>query len=36
MDTYPSLFKLEHIVVYRNSSDEFNIGHDLIKVKVTA
>ena len=28
--------KLEHIVVYENSSDEFNIGHCLIKVKVTA
>ena len=28
--------KLEHIVVYENSSDEFDIGHCLIKVKVTA
>ena len=28
--------KLEHIVVYEISSDEFNIGHCLIKVKVTA
>ena len=28
--------KLEHIVVYENSSDEFNIGHCPIKVKVTA
>ena len=28
--------KLEHIVVYENSSDEFDIGHGLIKVKVTA
>ena len=28
--------KLEHIVVYENSSDEFDIGHSLIKVKVTA
>ena len=27
--------KLEHIVVYENSSDEFDIGHCLIKVKVT-
>ena len=26
--------KLEHIVVYENSSEEFNIGHCLIKVKV--
>ena len=30
------LLKLEHIVVYENSSDEFDIGHCLIKVKVTA
>ena len=29
-------FKLEHIVVYKNSSDEFDIGHCPIKVKVTA
>ena len=28
--------KLEHTVVYENSSDEFDIGHCLIKVKVTA
>ena len=28
--------KLEHIVVYENSSDEFDIGHCSIKVKVTA
>ena len=28
--------KLEHIVVYENSSDEFDIGHCLIKVKVRA
>ena len=28
--------KLEHIVVYENSSDELDIGHCLIKVKVTA
>ena len=28
--------KLEHIVVHENSSDEFDIGHCLIKVKVTA
>ena len=28
--------KLEHIVLYENSSDEFNIGHCPIKVKVTA
>ena len=28
--------KLEHIVVYENSSDEFDIGHCLIQVKVTA
>ena len=28
--------KLEHIVVYENSSDEFDIGICLIKVKVTA
>ena len=27
--------KLEHIVVYENSSHEFNIGHCPIKVKVT-
>ena len=27
--------KLEHIVVYENSSAEFNIRHCLIKVKVT-
>ena len=27
--------KLEHIVVYRNSSDEFDIGHCPIKDKVT-
>ena len=27
--------KLEHIVVYENSSDEFDIGHCVIKVKVT-
>ena len=26
--------KLEHIVVYENSSDEFDIGHCPIKVKV--
>ena len=26
--------KLEHIVVYENSSDEFEIGHCPIKVKV--
>ena len=28
--------KLEHIVVFENSSDEFDIGHCPIKVKVTA
>ena len=28
--------KLEHIVVYGNSSDEFDIGHCPIIVKVTA
>ena len=28
--------KLEHIVVYGNSSDKFDIGHCPIKVKVTA
>ena len=28
--------KLEQIVVYENSSDEFDIGHCPIKVKVTA
>ena len=28
--------KLGHIVVYENSSDEFDIGHCPIKVKVTA
>ena len=28
--------KLEHIVVHEKSSDEFNIGHCLIKVKVMA
>ena len=28
--------KLEHIDVYENSSDEFDIGHCPIKVKVTA
>ena len=27
--------KLEHIIVYENSSDEFDIGHRPIKVKVT-
>ena len=27
--------KVEHIVVYGNSSDEFDIGHCPIKVKVT-
>ena len=27
--------KLKHIVVYENSSDKFDIGHCLIKVKVT-
>ena len=26
--------KLEHIIVYENSSDKFDIGHCLIKVKV--
>ena len=26
--------KLEHIVVYENSSEEFDIGHCPIKVKV--
>ena len=26
--------KLEHVVAYENSSDEFNIGHCAIKVKV--
>ena len=28
--------KFEHIVVYENISDKFEIGHDRIKVKVTA
>ena len=28
--------KLEHIVVYENSLDQFDIGHCPIKVKVTA
>ena len=28
--------KLEHTVVYENSSNEFDIGHCPIKVKVTA
>ena len=28
--------KLEHIVVYENNSDKFDIGHCPIKVKVTA
>ena len=28
--------KVEHIVVYENSSDEFDIGHCPIKVKVMA
>ena len=28
--------KLEHIVVYENSSDKFDIGYCPIKVKVTA
>ena len=28
--------KLEHIVVYENSSDEFDIGHCPIKAKVMA
>ena len=27
---------LKHVIVYENSSDEFNIGHCPIKVKVTA
>ena len=27
-------FKLTHVAVYKNSSDEFNIAHCLIKVKV--
>ena len=27
--------KLEYIVVYKNSSDKFDIGHRRIKVKVT-
>ena len=27
--------KLEHIVVYENSSDDFDIEHHRIKVKVT-
>ena len=27
--------KLEHIVVYENSLEEFDIEHHLIKVKVT-
>ena len=28
--------KLEHVVVYENISDEFDIGHCPMKVKVTA
>ena len=28
--------KLEHVVVYENSSDKFDIGHCPIKVKVTS
>ena len=28
--------KLEHVVVYENSWEEFDIGYCLIKVKVTA
>ena len=28
--------KLEHLVVYENSSDEFDIGHCPIKIMVTA
>ena len=28
--------KLEHVVVYENSSEEFDIGHCPIKVNVTA
>ena len=28
--------KLEHIIVYENSSDEFDIMHCLTKVEVTA
>ena len=28
--------KLEHIEVYENSSDEFDIGHFPIKVKITS
>ena len=28
--------KLEHIVVYENGSDEFDIGHCPMKVKITA
>ena len=29
-------FKPEHVVVYENSSDELDIGHCPIKVKVTS
>ena len=28
--------KLQHLIVYENSSDEFDIGHCPIKVKVTS
>ena len=28
--------KLEHIVAYKNSSEEFDIGHCLARVKVMA
>ena len=28
--------KFEYILIYENSSDEFDIGHHGIKVKVTA
>ena len=30
------LLKLEHIILYENSSDKIYIGHFVIKVKVTA
>ena len=28
--------KLDHVIVYENSSDDFDIGHCLTKVKFTA
>ena len=35
LEKLQNILKLEHIVVYENSSDEFDIGHRMIKVKAT-